>query len=352
MAYSNDEKSTGLDVVTSLAEDDIIVSGDTSDSGNLKGSTWAVFKGLIKTYIESLTSYFNVSTDTLDDITDGSTYVKSQNDYTDAEQAKLAGIEEGADMLKSVYDTNDVGSVDASMAVVGYVRKGSAGTILKGQPVYLSGYNPSDFIEVELADASSSATMPVLGIATEDITNATLGKIICLGKLTAFDTSSFSVGDILYVSTTAGALTNVRPTGAADNIQPIGEVIRSHATLGAMKVSCSVEVEGLPNLASGYFWQGDGSNFPTATDFDTAVGASALVASAIHDDVASEISAITEKATPVSADMVVIEDSADSNNKKMVQVGNLPGGDGDGDVDGGTADSIYTASQVVDGGTA
>jgi hypothetical protein len=45
---------------------------------------------------------------------------------------------------------------------------------------------------------------------------------------------------------------------------------------------------------------------------------------AIHDNVASEISAITEKTTPVSADLLVIEDSADSNNKKRLQVGNLP----------------------------
>jgi len=47
---------------------------------------------------------------------------------------------------------------------------------------------------------------------------------------------------------------------------------------------------------------------------------------AIHDNVAGEIAAISEKASPVSADLVVIEDSADSNNKKRVQVGNLPVG--------------------------
>jgi hypothetical protein len=47
---------------------------------------------------------------------------------------------------------------------------------------------------------------------------------------------------------------------------------------------------------------------------------------AIHDNVASEISAITEKASPVGADMILIEDSADSNNKKRVQITNLPGG--------------------------
>jgi hypothetical protein len=49
---------------------------------------------------------------------------------------------------------------------------------------------------------------------------------------------------------------------------------------------------------------------------------------AIHDNVAGEINAITEKATPVNGDWVLIEDSADSNNKKKAQLGNLPGGGG------------------------
>ena len=51
-------------------------------------------------------------------------------------------------------------------------------------------------------------------------------------------------------------------------------------------------------------------------------------ADAIHDNVAAEISIITEKTTPVNADLVIIEDSAASNAKKKVQVGNLPGGSG------------------------
>lgn len=45
---------------------------------------------------------------------------------------------------------------------------------------------------------------------------------------------------------------------------------------------------------------------------------------AIHDNESAEINAITEKAIPIDADLLLIEDSADSNNKKMVQVGNLP----------------------------
>lgn len=47
---------------------------------------------------------------------------------------------------------------------------------------------------------------------------------------------------------------------------------------------------------------------------------------AIHDNVAAEISAITEKVTPVSGDLLLIEDSAAGNVKKRVQVGNLPAG--------------------------
>lgn len=47
---------------------------------------------------------------------------------------------------------------------------------------------------------------------------------------------------------------------------------------------------------------------------------------AIHDNVAGEINAVSEKVTPVDADLLIIEDSADSNNKKKIQIGNLPTG--------------------------
>lgn len=77
---------------------------------------------------------------------------------------------------------------------------------------------------------------------------------------------------------------------------------------------------------------------------------------AIHDNVAGEIAAITEKASPANADLVVIEDSADSNNKKSVQVGNLPGGGGGGSApdwavdltdNSDAADVVWDGSQVA-----
>lgn len=46
---------------------------------------------------------------------------------------------------------------------------------------------------------------------------------------------------------------------------------------------------------------------------------------AIHDDVAGEIVLVTDKPAPVDDDVILIEDSEDSDNKKSVKMSNLPG---------------------------
>ncbi len=56
----------------------------------------------------------------------------------------------------------------------------------------------------------------------------------------------------------------------------------------------------------------------------SAASAAGADTDAIHDNVASEISAITAKATPDSGDFLIIEDSAAANVKKSVTVGDLP----------------------------
>lgn len=63
---------------------------------------------------------------------------------------------------------------------------------------------------------------------------------------------------------------------------------------------------------------------------------------------ANEISALTEKITPVSADLVLIEDSAAAGVKKKVQVGNLPSGGSSDAVDINITDSgsYYTGTEV------
>jgi hypothetical protein len=69
---------------------------------------------------------------------------------------------------------------------------------------------------------------------------------------------------------------------------------------------------------------------------------------AIHDDVDDEISAVTLKGTPVSADLILIEDSAASNAKKRITVGSLPTGGGSGglEVVRLTSDTVLTESGI------
>jgi len=72
---------------------------------------------------------------------------------------------------------------------------------------------------------------------------------------------------------------------------------------------------------------------------------------AIHDNVNSEISAITEKVTPIAADLIIIEDSEATNAKKRVQIGNLPApslGSIDDHTDVDTTTSAPVTGQVLE----
>ena len=71
-----------------------------------------------------------------------------------------------------------------------------------------------------------------------------------------------------------------------------------------------------------------GTNKKVDVDNMPGSGGAGSDTTAIHDDTAGEINAISEKASPVSADLLIIEDSEDSNNKKKIQIGNLPSSGG------------------------
>lgn len=84
--------------------------------------------------------------------------------------------------------------------------------ITDGQCVYVSGAQ-GNRPKISLAKGDAEATSYVIGVATAHIANNAEGYVTLMGRVGGYNTSEFTAGDFLYISpTTAGALTNVKPT--------------------------------------------------------------------------------------------------------------------------------------------
>ena len=136
--------------------------------------------------------------------------------------------------------------------------KAKAGeAITKGDPLYISSFDVTGNVPVVgIADANDTNKMPAFGLAENTASlNASI-NVVTFGTLSGLDTSSFSLGDVLYVSDT-GTLTNTRPKTESSLIQNIGKVQRSHATAGSIKVGGAGRTNDVPNLNEGNVFIGD-----------------------------------------------------------------------------------------------
>lgn len=133
------------------------------------------------------------------------------------------------------------------------VRKASAGTISKGQAVYIVG-STGTHLTVELADASSEITAATtIGVAAETITNTADAYMIVSGLLTGLSTlptASFINGSSLWLSETAGDLTTTRPTQPAHSVAMGWVVNASNGASGSayIKVINGQELEELHDV--------------------------------------------------------------------------------------------------------
>jgi hypothetical protein len=133
------------------------------------------------------------------------------------------------------------------------------GSIPKGTPVYLAGYD-NDLIVVEACDAANAAEMPCIGITAEALDSTNAKKVISFGKLQGVDTSAYSEGDVLYVAA-GGGFTTTRPTGTS-LIQRIAIVLKADNPGGILKVINTSRTAGLPNLPQDNVWVGDNNAYP------------------------------------------------------------------------------------------
>jgi hypothetical protein len=149
--------------------------------------------------------------------------------------------------------------------------KAQAGEALtKGQPVYISGISGNTPI-VMLADANDAGKMPAFGLASETVSANGSIEVVTYGQLEGMDTSAFTLGDTIYVSNTAGVLTNTAPGGETSLLQNVGKVERVHASVGTIFVAGAGRTNAVPNLNQGNFFLGNASNKAVTADFNTEI---------------------------------------------------------------------------------
>src|SRR5210317_387264 len=144
------------------------------------------------------------------------------------------------------------------------------GALSKGDVVYISGVS-GDLPTVAQAKADDASKMPAFGLALSDANDNAALQVVTFGTIEELDTSGVSEGQILYVSTTAGAYTTTTPTGESSQIQNIGKVIRSHASAGSIKVGGAGRSNATPNLDNGKIFIGNGSNQSATSTLDTSI---------------------------------------------------------------------------------
>ena len=187
----------------------------------------------------------------------------------------------GSPLTNAEVDTNfinlDDNKVEVSGAIIFQAKAGEA--LAKGDVVYVSGVSGNEPV-VSKADADDASKMPAYGLAEDAASLNAAVNVVTFGTLYDLDTSSFSAGDTVYVSTTAGELTATKPTGESSLIQNVGRVIRPHASAGSIKVGGAGRSNDTPNLNDGNVFIGNGSNQAAARALTTADIASGTFADA------------------------------------------------------------------------
>ena len=138
----------------------------------------------------------------------------------------------------------------------------------KGEVVYVSG-SSGNTPQVSKAQANSGGTkMPAIGIAKQTINSGNRGYVVVQGLLTGINTSTFSEGDVLYVSSTvAGSFTSTAPSGEENKIQNVGKVINS-ANGGSILVTGAGRFNATSALDSGNIFLGNASNQSVTANLD------------------------------------------------------------------------------------
>lgn len=181
--------------------------------------------GLAVTGTGSFTGGIGSTTATTQSASDNSTKIATTA-YADA--AIAAGVT-ASSATTFTNKKNDFGSSLASDdTFTGNVISGlnNSGGVTQWDAVYLN--SSSQWVK---ADANGSGTYPAVGIATSTQSTGAATTVLILGVFRDDGGTAWTPGGTLYLSTTAGALTQTPPSTTGDKVQVIGTALAAHTVL-------------------------------------------------------------------------------------------------------------------------
>jgi len=181
----------------------------------------------------------NANWDIVDALFHGSTGHSHDGTSGDGPKIGLDGFNRGT-TAGTVLTSNGTGSNPSYQSIPGPtldVRNETGGTLAAGTLVYASSWNETHtrFLIVK-ADADVAGA-EALFVLTADLTNNTNGTAGRSHRLTSQNTSGLSVGNPVYLHTTAGSWTATAPVTADDLQQSIGRVAVVDSSSGVVEIN-------------------------------------------------------------------------------------------------------------------
>jgi hypothetical protein len=148
-----------------------------------------------------------------------------------------AGGLTGQVLLKVTDTSYDTAWFDNYAATVqSTVRNETGATLTKGTVVYISGASGNKPLVSKASASTEAGSSKTFAILAADILTNQNGQAVTMGLLKGLDTSAFTAGANLWLSTTPGQIVSPTPPASPAHAVFLGNVVRVHATQGEIEV--------------------------------------------------------------------------------------------------------------------
>ena len=147
----------------------------------------------------------------------------------------VGGLEGQIIVKASTTDYDTVWVDNAAETLTATVRNETGATLTKGTVVYINGASGNKATVTKASAASESASSKTFAILSADILDNQNGTAVTVGLLKGLNTLAFSPGANLWLSTTAGEITQTPPV-SPNHAVFLGNATRIHATQGEIEV--------------------------------------------------------------------------------------------------------------------